>query len=51
MSAKKYELVSLDSGKKSTLEAHAGTLGPECLGIGNLELHRGCATPGTLLCS
>jgi citrate synthase len=44
MSAKKYELVSLDSGKKSTLEAHAGTLGPECLGIGNLLKEQGLFT-------
>jgi citrate synthase len=44
MSAKKYELVSLDSGKKSTLEAHAGTLGPECLGIGNLLKDHGLFT-------
>jgi len=36
MSTKKFELVNLDSGKKSTLEAYEGTLGPDCLNIANL---------------
>jgi citrate synthase len=36
MSTKNFELVNLDSGKKSTLEARTGTLGPDCLNISNL---------------
>jgi citrate synthase len=36
MSTKNFELVNLDSGKKSTHEARAGTLGPDCLNISNL---------------
>jgi citrate synthase len=44
MSSKKYELVSLDSGKKSTLQALGGTLGPDCLNIGNLFKDHGIFT-------
>jgi citrate synthase len=44
MSVKKYELVSLDSGKKSTLEARGGTLGPDCLNIANLGRDHGLFT-------
>jgi citrate synthase len=44
MSTKKYELVSLDSGKKSVLEAHSGTLGPDCMSVANLLKDHGIFT-------
>jgi citrate synthase len=44
MSGKKYELTSLETGRKSTLEAHAGTLGPDCLNVGNLLKDHGLFT-------
>jgi citrate synthase len=44
MSTKKYELVSLDTGKKSVLEAHAGTVGPDCMSVGNLMKDHGIFT-------
>jgi citrate synthase len=44
MSAKKYELISTESGKKSVLEARAGTLGPDCLNIGSLNKDHGIFT-------
>jgi citrate synthase len=36
MSTQKYELVNLDSGKKTVMEAKSGTLGPSCLNVANL---------------
>jgi citrate synthase len=44
MSTKKFELVNVATGKKSTLEAHAGTLGPDCLGISSLLKDQGIFT-------
>jgi len=44
MSAKKYELVNLESGTKSTLEARSGTLGPDCLNISSLLKDQGVFT-------
>jgi citrate synthase len=44
MSGKKYELVSLDNGKKTTLEARSGTVGPDCLNIGNVTRDFGAFT-------
>jgi citrate synthase len=44
MSGKKYELVSLDNGKKTTLEARSGTVGPDCLNIGNVARDFGAFT-------
>ena len=40
----KYELVSLETGKKSVLEARSGTLGPDCLNIGSLNKDHGVFT-------
>jgi citrate synthase len=36
MTANKYELVNVTTGKKSVLEARSGTLGPACLNIANV---------------
>jgi citrate synthase len=36
MSDKTYELACLETGRKSTLKARAGSLGPDCLNITNL---------------
>jgi len=44
MSTTKYELVNVATGKKSTMEARSGTLGPDCLGIGNLLKDQGVFT-------
>jgi len=44
MSGKKYELVNLESGRKSSMEALAGTVGPDCLNIANLGKDHGIFT-------
>jgi citrate synthase len=44
MSTKKYELIEVDSGKKAALEAHSGTLGPDCLSIANVPKDLGLFT-------
>jgi citrate synthase len=44
MSGKKYELVNLESGKKSVLEALSGTVGPDCLSVANLGKDHGVFT-------
>ncbi len=44
MSTNKYELVNLDTGKKSTLQAMSGTVGPDCLGIAPLAKDHGIFT-------
>src|SRR5512143_740856 len=44
MSGKKYELVNVETGKKSSMEALAGTLGPDCLSIANLGKDHGVFT-------
>src|SRR5512135_2683459 len=44
MSGHKYELVNLESGKKSVLEARSGTVGPDCLNIANLSKDHGLFT-------
>jgi len=44
MSGTKYELVNLDNGKKSVLEARSGTVGPECLNITSITKDHGAFT-------
>ncbi|MGB5102509.1 MAG: citrate synthase [Steroidobacteraceae bacterium] len=44
MSGKKYELVSLETGKKSVLEARTGTVGPDCLNIASVNKDHGIFT-------
>jgi citrate synthase len=44
MSGKKYELIELDSGKKATLDARSGSVGPDCLNIGNVTKEFGAFT-------
>jgi citrate synthase len=44
MSGKKYELVELASGKKTTLDARSGSIGPDCLNIGNINKDFGAFT-------
>jgi citrate synthase len=44
MSAKKYELVSLETGKKSTLDALRGSVGPDCLNIASIGKDHGIFT-------
>jgi len=44
MSSKKYELVNLESGKKSVLEAYSGSVGPDCLNVANLLKEQGIFT-------
>ena len=44
MSTKNYELTNLETGKKSTLQALGGTLGPDCLNIGSLTKDQGLFT-------
>ena len=44
MSTNKYELVNLDTGQKSTLQARSGTVGPDCLGIAPLAKDFGIFT-------
>lgn len=41
---KKYELIEVESGRKSELEARSGTLGPDCLGIANVPKDFGVFT-------
>jgi len=36
MTANKYELVNVTTGKKAVLETKSGTLGPDCLNIANI---------------
>jgi citrate synthase len=43
-SGKKFELVDLASGKKSTLEARSGTVGPDCLNVGSITKDHGIFT-------
>jgi len=44
MSTKNYELTDLETGKKSTLQALGGTLGPDCLNISTLTKDLGIFT-------
>jgi citrate synthase len=44
MSGKKYELVNVETGKKSPMEALAGSVGPDCLNIANLGKDHGIFT-------
>ncbi len=44
MSTSKYELIQVESGKKATLEATSGTLGPDCLSIANVPKEFGIFT-------
>ncbi len=44
MSTKNYELTDLETGKKSTLQALGGTLGPDCLNISSLTKDHGIFT-------
>ena len=44
MSGQKYELTNLDTGKKATLEARSGTIGPDCLNIGPIPKEFGAFT-------
>jgi citrate synthase len=44
MSTNKFELVNVATGKKSTLEAYSGTVGPDCVGISNLLKEQGVFT-------
>jgi len=44
MSTNKYELVNLGTGKKTALEAHSGSVGPDCLSISNLLKEQGVFT-------
>jgi len=44
MSGNKYELTNLASGKKSTLEARSGTVGPDCLNISSITKDHGIFT-------
>jgi citrate synthase len=44
MGDKKYELVNLATGKKSTLEARSGTMGPDCLSLAQLHRDQGVYT-------
>lgn len=44
MSGKKYELINLETGKKSALEALGGTLGPDCLNIAPINKDHGIFT-------
>jgi citrate synthase len=41
---KKYELLDTATGRKSVLQARAGTLGPECLSLANLNKDLGVMT-------
>ena len=43
-SGKKFELVNLESGKKSVLEARSGSVGPDCLNIGSINKDHGIFT-------
>jgi citrate synthase len=44
MSGKKYELVNVETGKKSILEALGGTVGPDCVNIANVGKDHGIFT-------
>jgi len=44
MTANKYELVNVTTGKKSVLETKSGTLGPDCLSIANITRDHGAFT-------
>jgi citrate synthase len=44
MSSKKYELVNTETGKKSVLEAHSGSLGPDCISVASLNKDHGVFT-------
>jgi citrate synthase len=44
MTANKYELVNVATGKKSVLETKSGTLGPDCLNIANITRDHGAFT-------
>jgi citrate synthase len=44
MTANKYELVNVTTGKKSVLETKSGTLGPDCLSIANITPDHGAFT-------
>ena len=44
MSGQKYELTNLATGKKATLEARSGTIGPDCLNIGPISKDFGAFT-------
>jgi len=44
MSTKNYELTNLETGKKSSLQALGGTLGPDCLSISSLTKDQGIFT-------
>ena len=44
MSGQKYELTNLGTGKKATLEARSGTIGPDCLNIGPIPKEFGAFT-------
>jgi citrate synthase len=44
MSDKTYELTNLETGKKSTLKALGGTVGPDCVNIGSLSKDHGIFT-------
>jgi citrate synthase len=44
MGDKKYELVNLATGKKSTLEVRSGTMGPDCLSLAQLHRDQGVYT-------
>ncbi len=44
MSSKKYELTSLETGKKSVLEARSGTLGPDCVNVAGITKDLGVFT-------
>ena len=44
MTTKNYELVNLTTGKKSSHEAYAGTVGPACLNVANLLKDHGIFT-------
>ncbi len=44
MTANKYELVNVTTGKKAVLETKSGTLGPDCLNIANITRDHGAFT-------
>jgi citrate synthase len=44
MSGSKYELVNLDTGKKSVLDSRVGTLGPDCVNISSITKDLGVFT-------
>ncbi len=44
MTTKKFELVNVATGKKSTHESYSGTVGPDCLNVANLLKDQGIFT-------